>query len=239
MASIPFKPRESDLRELLKILKNEPDKPHPAYEQTLWQVAELRRNVLPDVKAYLGEIYHQLALRAQLRGDHARAVALYDQSISVFRSRSESLGLARVLRDKAMCIALHHDEAHGLTLALEALEAHKNDFDNPKGKRQELITQTYVWRIRAMVDPKQGLTDLVTVALDHHIHLNSRDDKAILEFLIPRVDAATRLRLRSRLAIVNAGHNRKIDAAKSLSAMMIDIPIVVTSRTIRLILRKE
>lgn len=163
----------------------------------------------------------------------------YEQSIDVFRSREEPLGLARVLRDKALYVARFHDKREGLTLALEALNLHERDFDNAKGRRQELITKTYVWRINAMLDSRYDLSDLITTALDTDLGINARDQKEILEFLVSRVDASTRVRIKAQLALINAKQLRQIEVARSLTAMMVDIPIIVADRTFRLIFQKE
>jgi len=240
LGTIPFKPRSSDVRYLLKVLKQEFDNPHTRdIELILWRAAEFHRGASPAVKAFLGEIYHQLGLRAEQRGDYRQALSFYDRSIQVFRTRKEVLGHARSLREKAMCIARTEDEIEGLELCKEALDLHDVDLNNTKGQRQRLITQTYIWRIEALADRQRDLADLIEVALSPDLKLSMRDQWKLCEFLIPRVNAETRLLLKARLALIDAKRSKKLETTYRLATMMIDIPIVVAGRVIRLISRKE
>lgn len=240
MGTIPFKPKNSDVRYLLKILKDEFDNPRLRHiELILWRAAELHRNASPAVMAFLGEIYHQLGLRAEQRGDYRQALLFYDRSIQVFKTRQEALGHARSLREKAMCIARTEDDARGLELCKEALALHNEDLDNDKGQRQRIITQTYLWRIEALSDKQRNLDQLTEVALSQKLGLSPRDEWRLCEFLIPRVDAETRLLLKARLALIDAKRSKKLETTYLLATMMIEIPIVVASRIIRLIRKKE
>lgn len=240
MGNIPFKPRSSEVRGLLKVLKQEFDNPRLRdIELVLWRAAEFYRGASPGVKAYLGEIYHQLALRAEQRGDYPQALGLYDRSIQVFQSRGEVLGHARCLRDKAMCIAKTEDEIEGLKLCEEALALHDADISNKKGQRQHQITQTYLWRIEALSDKQYDLDKLVEIALSSDLEWSLRDQWKLCEFLVPRVDAETRLLLKSRLALIDAKRSKKLETIYLLTTMMIDIPIVVVSKMIRLVTGRE
>ena len=199
-----------EVRHALKVLKAIGDKAKRQYEDHLYMALMLRT----DLIARKGEAWHQLGLRSEERVDYAQAAERYAKAKSSLNASKQPLAFARVLRDEAWLQAYRRGEiGQGLELVNEALAHHERDLSRArsqhakkKGRRQELITQTYVWRIQYLAtDSQDVLNELIRVIEHEGREFCERDQLNIIKFLIPipQVGIEERLRLELRASQLN------------------------------------
>lgn len=239
MATIPFKPRDSPTRRAVKELKRDSVKTtHNEQEATLQRGAYLSSE--PMYVLLSGEILHQLALKCERRGQTVNARALYIDSLKRFK-KSEPLGHARVLRDYGLFLCRHGEVDEGLELAKQALDLHKDDVQNAKGKRQRRITEGYVWRAQVLAgqDVKSALAQLTEFAMNGCLDCSLRDQDVLVTFALKYARGTNRPPLIARQIDIQAELGRPVDVVTSIVRLIIDIELIVAGKVLRTIFRRE
>lgn len=194
---------DEEVRRVLKALKALGNEAKQQYETHLYIALMLRSSIITRK----GEAWHQLALRSVERVDYDEAMERFAKAKQAFDPLKQPLAYARVLRDEAWLTARYLGECErGQELIAEAFHYHERDLAKAqnhraktKGRRQELITQTYTWRIEYLRFRRKGpLRELLRV-IEHEGHeFCERDQLAIIKFLIPRVGIEERVKLQLR-----------------------------------------
>lgn len=237
--SIPFKPRHSEVRIGLKQLKDGFDDPSLDAEELIVEF-DVRRGVNDAIRAYRGEFYHQLGLRKERRGEHAAAERLYQASFEELAGNA--LAQARTLRDWGTMVAAHVDIQRGLRMIADALELHEQDIDNAKGRRQRRITQSYMWRARIAAntaDARQAKRDLIALTAGPDFDFCVRDQKVIIDFLVPRTKGAVHRDMLARQAAILLERRKPRALAQTCAMLVIDINLSIAGSIVQRIFRKE
>ncbi len=202
---------DEEVRHALKMLKAISTSAQRRYENHLHMALVLHA----DLIARKGEAWHQLALKSVERIDYNEAAKRFEKAKSSLNASKQPLAYARVLRDEAWFTAFHLGEIeHGLEIANKALSLHENDLNRArgrrsrvKGRRQELITQTYIWRIQHLATSSDNVLSELARVIEHEGQaFCERDQLMIIEFLIPRVGIEERLNLLLRSSQLNAAY---------------------------------
>ena len=239
MKERPLKPKAPEVRQALKELKDDYDSHRiNLLEPTLLRKASLSRE--PRFVMWKAETFHQLALQAERRDEIAKARSLYEASLRAFRE-SEYLGRARTMRDYAMLLCYHISTEEGLEYALQALALHEHDLKNTKGLRQQRVTRGYVLRAKvlARVDAEEAMTELVELALYGCHDFCLRDQHILINFVRPHVSDTTKLELDKRVLDIYANRGKPLPAAVSIVRLVVDVELIVATRILRKIFRKE
>jgi hypothetical protein len=232
MTETSLKPRGNEVHELLKLLKVRFDDRNLAfYEPTLYRQAMLSDE--PMFASWRGEILHQLALRAERRGDVARAMSLYGYSSEAFRD-SASLGRARQTRDFGMMMCREGEPEKGWRLIQEALELHEGDRHNAKGERQRRITQGYELRAQVMAGQKveQALDQLTELALAGSLDFCLRDQFFVVEFVRRYTSGDARRAMDMRRVDIMASRGQLAGTVTSIVRMMIDTEVTFAGKLV-------
>lgn len=234
---IPFRPKNTAARQVLKEFKeNFDDAGFSAYENSVRLAVTFNRDA--QVLAWRAELLHQLALRAWWRGETMQAKRHFDLSLDAFGSE-DVLGRARLLRDYGLFLAQTEDIDAGLARVEHALRLHEQDVSNAKGLRQQRITQSYLWRIQLMKQRDQKKIDnLIAFALnaeDCHV----REQQLAIEAALPYAQDPQRQQLLLRRIEVFARRRKLRGIAKSSALLAFDIPVVLTTRALRSLFRRE
>ena len=202
---------DEEVRRALKALKSLGNEAKQQYETHLYIALMLHNNFI----SRKGEAWHQLALRSVERVDYHEATERFTKAKQAIDPRGQPLAYARVLRDEAWLAARYQGNLErGQTLIAEAFRHHERDLRKArghraktKGRRQELITQTYAWRIEYLTSHRQAaLSELLRVAHYEGREFCERDQLAILKFLIPRVGIEERVKLQFRASQLNSAN---------------------------------
>ena len=234
---IPFRPKNTEAREVLKEFKdNFDDAGFSVYENSV-RIA-VTFNPDAQVLAWRGELLHQLALRAYQRGETRQAKRHFELSLGAF-DREDALGRARVLRDYGLFLAQTEDIDAGIARVEEALRLHEHDVRNAKGLRQLRITQSYLWRIQLMKQRDQETIDhLIAFALgceDCHV----REQQIAIEAALPYAQEPQRAQLLLRRVEVFARRRKLRNLATSTARLAIDINVVLMTKALRSLFRRE
>ena len=246
MSTIPIKPRKSDVRISLKALKDGFDNPFFDAHELLIEF-NARRGMGVALRAYRGEIFHQLGLRKWRRNETAAAYTLLQMAVESLEGNP--LGQARALRDMGMLELCEIDIALGRANLQRALALHDDDLKNQsnpnavrKGERQRLITQSYVWRAQMIVGgpnsriARRQLHELVS---GPDFDFCVRDRKVIIDFLVPRTRGPVRRELLAAQAAILLERRNRLGFARTCMVFMIDLELSIASSIIRRLLRKE
>lgn len=241
---IPFKPKENPLADTLKDLKEGFDDPGlDKLEPMLLREAGLPRE--PLFVLFQGEVFHQLALRAERRGERHKARWRYERSLGSF-SESELLGRARVMRDYGLFLCKEDEPQKGLDYINTALELHHQDVQNAKGKRQRRITQGYLWRAQITVNTTEAdhaLEQLISFALEGCRDCSLRDQYFIVSFAREHAPLAFHPSLDARLLDIHTERGKLLRTVSSIASWVIDTELLIAQRIagriIRTIIRRE
>lgn len=234
---IPFRPKDTPAREVLKEFKENFDSTElSAYENSVRIAVTFNRDA--QVLAWRGELFHQLALRAWLRGETMQAKRYFGLATESFR-KDEVLGLARVFRDYGLLLAQTEDIDAGLALVEKALRLHEQDMSNAKGLRQQRITQSYLWRIQLVKQPSQetigNLVEFALSAADCHI----REQRIAIDAALPYAQGSQRQQLLLRRIEISARRRELRSLASSSVRLVFDINVVLTAKLLRSLFRRE
>lgn len=241
---IPFKPKGNYLAATLKDLKEGFDDPGlDELEPTLLREAGLPRE--PLFVLFQGEIFHQLALRAERRKEAAKARWRYEKAIASF-NETEFLGRARVLRDYGLFLCKQDEPQKGLGYIDTALKLHDQDVQNEKGKRQRRITVGYLWRAKVLTgadDATDALEQLISFALEGCSDCSLRDQYFIVSFAREHAPLALHPSLDARLLDIHTERGKLLRTVTSIATWVIDTELLIAqriaTRIIRTIFRKE
>lgn len=241
-----LKPTGGLIPEILKLLKDGFDDPKlDVYEPSLYRAAMLSRT--PEVILWKGEILHQLALRAERRGDLDRAFSLYKLAIAELKDTT-TLGEARCLRDLGIRLALVGKHEDGVELVRAACELHHQDLQTAtgpgqesKGERQLLIGHGYLLRARIVGDEdrRSALDELIDLTVLESRGFSLRDQQILVDFTIDYAQGADKRELRRRQLELNAKRLKPIGTATSIARVVIDTQLHVTGQMLGSIIRKE
>ena len=246
---VAYKNRNSDLRMLLKIFKLRFDDLYTLrrYEPALRRLLFLSSG--PENQPWHGDGLHQLALFYERSGDIPGAFKYYalleeyDAAVDY-----EPLRSARWRRDHGLLIALSRGLEEGLLEIKRALALHEEDLakakteqQRKKGLRQQRITQSYVWRVHLLVNPrdKAALSSLIKFALVNCNDCCLRDQQQAIEFVAPYTKGAQRQLLDARLIEVHARRRKPSGVIVSMAKFVIDAELMVAGKIVRTIFRKE
>ncbi len=246
MSTIPIKPRDSDVRRSLKQLKDGYDNPLFDDQELLVEL-NARRAMTVALKAYKGEIFHQIGLRKWRRGEINSAYALLQMSVEALAGNP--LGQARALRDMGMLELCEIDTDLGLANLKRALALHGDDLKNQsspkalrKGRRQQLITQSYLWRAQIIVGrvgSRIAKRELLKLVGGPDFDFCVRDRKVIIDFLVPRTRGPVRRELLATQAAILLERRKRLDFVRTCIVFVIDLELSIASSVIRRLLRKE
>lgn len=238
-------PREDAAREALKVLKDGFDDPSLDSEEALIEL-DVRRSLTKSIRNNAGEIIHQLALRKERREEIAKADELYRYGFGLLEGKA--LAQARLQRDWGTMTLKYLDQGRGYEMVLDALKLHSLDVTHitkkgrEKGRRQQLITQTYVWRSQVIIG------DESSTAMDHLVSLVKRhefdafcvrDQKVIIDFLVPRTTESIRLEMLARQAEILAKRRKLLGLARTCTLFVIDAELSIVKSIWHKLLRKE
>ncbi len=200
---------DEEVRRALKVLKALGNEAKQQYESRLYMALMLHDNFITRK----GEVWHQLALQSMERVNYAEALKRFAKAKQAIAPTGQPLAYARVLRDEAW-LAAHYqgDFVRGQALINEAFRLHRRDLSKAhglhartKGRRQELITQTYAWRIESLASTRETPRSELLRVIDHEgREFCERDQLAIIKFLIPHVGIEERMRLQLRASQLNS-----------------------------------
>jgi hypothetical protein len=237
--SIPFRPRHSDARFGLKQLKEYfDDSSFDSHE--LMTEFNVRRSINDAVSAYRGEFLHQLGLRKQARGEFSAAERLY--KLSLAELSENPLAQARTLRDWGMMVTMHVDRQRGMKMLDQALLLHDHDVDNSKGRRQRLITQSYVWRaqiVQNSAESNAAKRKLIALATGPDFAFCVRDQKVIIDFLIPRTRGPLHRDLLGQQAAILLERKQPLALARTCTLLVMDINLSIAMSIVHRLRRKE
>lgn len=240
MVVVPFKSRGSELRQILKLFKEQFDNIEElsTYEFPLMRAVYLSRN--PADIIWRGETLHQLALLRENRGDLPAAKKYYLRSLESF-SDHEVLGLTRAMRDYALFLARHEDSELGMQYITQALDLHDDDLGNRKGLRQRRITESYLWRIQLLAgeDVTTARRRLIQFALEESRDCSLRDQHYVIAFAMAYAKGKKRQQLRARQLEISAMRRKKLDTLISLTYLAVDTQLLIANRLVRILIRKE
>lgn len=247
MAKIPFKLRNTPARETLKKFKDGFDDTSLITEEpSVYRAASLSAE--PMIIVWRGELFHQLALRHERRGQTKTAIGHYEESLRSFRS-DEYLGPARAKRDYALLLSRYGDVQAGLAMAYEAYALHDADIEKAKvdrdalakGRRQQRITQGYVWRAEyyAGVNPEHALDQLVELALYDSHDFCLRDQQILVDFAIAHTAGPTHRALHARQLKIRSDQKKLFGMLVSIANLVIDTELIVVERMLRKLIRRE
>lgn len=246
MTVSPLKPSGGLIPEILKLLKAGFDDPKlDEYEPGLYRVAMLSDH--PQVVMWRGEIFHQLALRAERRGDLKRAFRLYRLAIDNLKG-SKILGEARCLRDLGIRTTLLGELDDGVDLVRRAYELHNQDVQNAKsldeeikGERQLLVGHGYLLRARIVADEdrRSALDELIDLTIVESRIFSLRDQTILVNFTAPYSHGAEKRELHRRQLELNARRLKPLGTVTSIAHVAIDTQLHVTGRVLGSIIRKE
>lgn len=248
-----IKPQDGLIPEILKLLKEGFDDPKlDIYEPGLYRAAML--SPIPEVVMWRGEILHQLALRAERRGDYDRAFMLYRRAIAGLHDTTV-LGEARCLRDLGIRKALVGQPDDGMELVRTACELHALDVHNAvnpdqeaKGERQLLIAHGYLLRARVVGDEdrRSAIEELIDLAVVESPAFSLRDQKILVDFTVSHSSGAAKRELHKRQVELNVRRLKPVGTATSIAHVVIDTQLHMTGKVINTtghvagsILRKE
>ncbi|MGB3945510.1 MAG: hypothetical protein WBK76_01590 [Candidatus Saccharimonadales bacterium] len=237
--SIPFKPRNSLARRDLKEIKDKFDDPSfDSYE--LLTEFSARQSMNDAVRAYQGEFFHQLALRRERRGEFDYAERLYKLSLAALKDNP--LGKARTARDYGTMLVRHIDAQEGLALLQTARSLHAEDTENKKGQRQRLITESYWWRAQIHAGTSladESLQHLIELVDSHDFDFCVRDQKIIIDFLVPRTSGEVHRELLARQISIHLQRRNPLQLATASLKLVIDIELSIVSSLTKRIFGKE
>lgn len=194
---------------------------------------------------FQGEIYHQLALRAERRGEVTKARWRYERSLRSFKEE-EYLGRARVMRDYGLFLCKNDEPHKGFEYIETALKLHDHDVQNQKSERQRRITLGYLWRAQITVHTAEAghaLEQLITFALEGSSDCSLRDQYFIVSFAREHAPLALHPSLDARLLDIHTERGKLLRTVTSIATWVIDTELVIAQRIagriIRTILRKE
>lgn len=245
--SVPtLKPTDGLIPEILKLLKAGFDDPKlNEYEPGLYRAALL--STRPEVVVWRGEILHQLALRAERRGDIKRAMRLYQLAIDTLRD-STLLGEARCLRDLGIRTALIGNPSDGVELVRDAYQLHESDLQEAatnaqeiKAERQLRIGHGYLLRARIVAedDRRSALEELIDLAITESRSFNLRDQQILVNFTIGHARGGAKRELRRRQLELNVKRHKPIGTVTSLARVTVDTHLHITGHMLGSIVRKE
>lgn len=240
VAVIAYKSRSSDLRSLLKVFKLKFDDVTllSRYEPTLRRILYLSTN--PQDQSWRAEALHQLALMHQAAGNIPEAEKYYVRSLAAFNDY-ELLGTARVMRDYGLFVSQHSDAQAGLSQTEQALALHAEDTRNAKGERQRRITESYVWRARLLVDCRdaEASESLIEFALSDCRDCSLRDQQQVISFALSYASGFQHQLLVARMIEINAKRRNLVGVGTSMVRFIIDTELLIASKLISAIFRKE
>lgn len=243
---VAFKSRSSDLRTLLKVFKQQFDdlsklrRYEPAVKRLLFMGS-------PQDIPWTGEALHRLALMYEASDDVEEAAKHYVQSLDTFADH-EWLARARAMRDYGLFMARTSDLEFGMMQIKQALALHDEDLKFAKGHKQQLkgerqrrITESYVLRVRLLVNKKDRRARewLIDFALADCRDCCLRDQQQVIEFLLTYVTSgAHRAQLEARLVEINYRRRKTSAAVKSMAKLVIGINLTIARRAVRTTIRK-
>lgn len=242
--SIPFKPKGNEVTQVLKELKNGfDDSSLDELEPALLRGAGLGHGPLYII--FNGEIFHQLALRAERRGEITKARWRYERSLRSFEE-DEYLGRARLLRDYGLFLCKNDEPQKGLELIETALRLHEQDVHNDKSERQRRITLGYLWRAQITVHHENAghaLKQLIAFALEGCLGCSLRDQYFIVSFAREHAPLALHPPLDARLLDIHTNRGKPLRTVMSIASWVIDTELLIAQRIagriIRAIIRRE
>ncbi len=241
-----IKPTGGLIPEVLKLLKDGFDDARlDLYEPNLYRAAML--STLPEVVMWKGEILHQLALRAERRGELQKAFRLYKLAIPHLKETSVQ-GEARCLRDMGIRLALTADPDDGVETVRLACELHHLDVEmaegseqESKGERQLLVGHGYLLRARVIGDEdrRSAIQELIDLTIVESPGFSLRDQTILVNFTSRHAQGAARRELHRRQLELNARRLKPIDTVKSIAQVVIDTQLHMTGQMVGSVLRKE
>lgn len=235
-----FKSRDSVLRRQIKVFKRHADDLEylKGHESALLRTIYLSSD--PSDISWRAEGHHVLAVFYHKTGEIDKAKKHFIESISLFGDH-EILGLCRAKRDHAVLLAEHESVALGLYEAEQALLLHDDDLKNRKGLRQKRITMAYLWYLKLMssTDDDEARQKLIEFALHNCHDCAPHVQQQLLGFALDYASGVYRQQIHLRLGILYASRKKPIDVAKSAIWFGIDAQVMIASRIIRTILRRE
>lgn len=228
------------LRRQIKVFKRHADdleylKVHePALLRTIYLSSD------PSDISWRAEGHHVLAVFYHRTGEIDKAKKHFIESISLFGDH-EILGLCRTKRDYAVLLAEHESVKLGLYEAEQALLLHDDDLQNRKGLRQKRITMGYLWYLKLMssTDDDEARQQLIEFALHNCHDCAPHVQQQLLGFALDYASGIYRQQLHLRLGILYASRKKPIDVAKSAIRFGIGAQMLIASRIVRTIFRRE
>mgnify|MGYP000863153023 CR=1 FL=1 len=239
MSQTFLKPPGGIIQETLKLLKRGfDDRRLDEYEPNLYRGAMLSSH--PTVVAWRGEILHQLALRAERRGETKRALELYALSAQAFEA-PEYLAQARESRDHGVYLCYRGDPDAGLEELLQAVGLHAKDRPNAKGRRQKRVTEGYVLRARVLAgdDRASALEELTELALFDCRDFCLRDQQMLVAFAAAHTRGAARRALHVRQLEIDFRRRNLVGTGKSIARVVIDKELQLAGHVAGRTIRKE
>lgn len=234
MVEPTFKNPDPILSPVLKVVKNQYDNPAllRQYETVIRRLLFLERGRV-DI-TWHGEALHRLALLREGEGDIDEAESLLIESMSEI-AEHEYLTLALAMRDYGLLIATHRDPKAGLFFTEQALALHDHDIKNRKGLRQRRITESYIWRVRLLVDDTdtQARESLIKYALSGCRGCCTRDQHEAIDAALPYADGLRKQLLDARLIEIYARRRKPVSAATSAAKLVINAELSLVKRVIR------
>ena len=241
MTTITYKSRSSELRPLLKTFKRHFDNlPHlKRYEPALRRLVFL--HTPEHILEWRGEGLHRLALMYEAEGRYDKADQHYQMSLEAFKD-NDLQGRARTLRDYGLMLAQTSSPALGIEKIEEALDLHALDTMNAKGRRQHLITQSYLWRALLLRDRNdtEALDSLVKFALQRSQDCGLRDQECAITFAIDYAPPGiVRQLLVARLIEINVRRRKPVRMLRSTAQLALEAEATIIRALVMRPFRKE